>query len=205
MENKKTIMILLIMLLTTTPLWSQRFMVLYANSSNITIGGKRVQKNMIFDYGEKIVWSSDKQALKVKNLSSGLIRVIPAKDFELNKSVSLYDYLHKRKHLSTRDINSRAFDVDTAYYLLDTLKIDAGRYYGKGTTDEIIAKVNGRTIRTAIERTLDKQQFILTRKIYDDLSAQVAYFDILETDAQMDWKYFIYRRIRIELLPLQTE
>lgn len=205
---KKKIMLLFLVtcfLFTTKSIQADNYRVLYANSRNIKIGNKNAKKGLTFNDKEPITWTSDKQALKVINLSNNRVIVITQKGFNRKKTKSIADYLSKVKHLSTREYNTTNLVADTVLYLLDTLLIDAGKHYGDNMIDEVYVNINGQSIVTKVQKTENKKEFILSRNILGGHYPQLIYVDILETDSTRDWKYYIYKKLRIELLPLNTD
>lgn len=205
MEKKKIILTLVVFLLMIVmPTYADNYKVLYANSVNIRIGSQIATKGLVFNDEEKITWTSDSQALKVLNMSTNRVIIIAQKAFCRRDSKSLADYLSKVKHLSTREYGTASIVVDTVYYLLDTLKIDAGENYGDEITDQVILCVNGQSKAAKVQKTQDHKEFVLTRKLFDEINQRAFYIDIVETDRLKDWKYYIYRRLRIELLPMST-
>lgn len=203
MEIKKISLIILIVAfwMTGQIAMADNYRVLYTNSNNIRIGNQIARKGLEFSDSEKIVWTSDNQALKLLNLSTHRIMVIAKKTFDRKRAKSLADL----KHLSTRDYGVANIVTDTVLYLLDTLQIDAGKYYGDNMVDEAIVVIDGDSIVTKIQKSKDKREFILTRQIYGGKNSCVIYLDIVETDRQRNWRYYIYRRLRVEPLPMNAD
>ena len=212
MEYWKTISIsaLIAFVVMVQTVKADKYEVLYTNSKNITINGQKVYKGLTFDDKSSIVWMSDNQAISVLNLTTKRVQVIPAKRYKEKKAESLIDYIHKIfsyniKHLSTRDYE-RAFTFnDTIYYLLDTLRINAGKTYNSNLSNEVIIRMDGETIITPIKKTSNKDEFILTRKIWGTKQPQPVYVDIIETDKQRSWTYFLYKKLYIVPLPLNVD
>ena len=191
-------------LLPVLPAQADTYQVLLANSENIRIGDRPAVAGMQFDDSDPIHWSSDQQALKVLNLSLNRVMVIAAKAFRATGSKTLADLLYQTKHLSTRDYGQTAAPADTVLYLLDTLRLKAGPHYGNGVIDQAVATVSGQRIVTPLQKTADRSAFILTRSIAGGKNPQTLYLDIVETDPEKDWQYCLYRRLRIDLLPLKA-
>lgn len=183
---------------------ADNYRVLFANSKNIRIGNQIAQKGMMFNDNDEIVWTSENQALKVINLSSKKIMIIAKKSFDRKNAKSLGDYLYKRNPLSTRDYGEFVV-TDTVFYLLDTLRINAGKHYSDGVIDEAVVIIAGDTIVTQIQKSKNKKEFILTRKIFGNKNPNSVYVDIRETDKQRNWQYYIYRRLRVEPLPFNAD
>ena len=207
MKQKTVILFatIICLLQVSLPMWADRYQVLFANSEKIIIGKQVAKKGLIFSDEDHIIWTSETQALKVLNLSTNTVMVIAKKGFDRQKAQSLADYLHKVKHLSTRDYNTATVLTDTICYLLDTLRIDAGNHYGGEVIDEVVFKVDGELVTSKIQKTKDGTEFILTRQIYVTKKAKPVYLDIIETDKQRDWRYYVYRKLYIEPLPINAD
>ena len=197
-----TLLVCLHMLLQSAT--ADNYRVLFANSANIRIGNQIARRGLEFSDNDQIGWTSDDQALKVVNLSTNRVMIIAKKAFDRKNVKSLADYLLKIKHLSTRDYKAEGVVIDTVFYLLDTLRIDAGKHYGDGMIDEAVVIVKGKTIITKVLKSKDKKEFLVTPNIYGGMNPSIVYIDIVETDKQRDWRYYVYRRLRIEPLPKNT-
>lgn len=207
MKQKTVILsaIIICLLQVSLPMWADSYQVLFANSEKITIGKQVAKRGLIFSDEDHIIWTSETQALKVLNLSTNMVMVIAKKGFDRQKALSLADYFHKVKHLSTRDYNTATILTDSICYLLDTLRIDAGNHYGDEVIDEVVLKIDGELVTSKIQKTKDKKEFILTRQIFATKKAKPVYLDIIETDKQRDWRYYVYRKLYIEPLPLNSD
>lgn len=207
MEQKKVSLFAMIVCLLwiVLPLQADKYKVLFANSEKIVIGKQVAKKGLIFSDEDEIVWTSEKQALKVLNLSTNQVMIIVQKQFVKQKAQSLADYFNKTRHLSTRDYGTPIAAADTVHYLLDTLLIDAGKHYGNGVIDEVVMRIDGELVTARIQKTKDKKHFILTHQIYAKKKAKPVFLDIIETDRQKDWKYYVYRRLYVEPLPMHAD
>ena len=193
------------MLMAVAPIKADTYKVLYANSENIKIGNQPAKKGVTFNDKDRIIWTSGEQALKVLNLSTNHVMVIAKRAFDRQRARSLADYLHRVKHMSTRDFGTASVVTDTVYYMLDTLLIDAGKHYGDDKIDKAIVIINGDSVVTQIKKTQDKKEFVLTKSIFGSKTPQLVYIDIVETDVKREWVYYVYRRLRIESLPMRTD
>lgn len=193
------------LLMSAQQAMADNYRVLFANSANIRIGNQIARKGIKFNDNDKISWTSDNQALKVMNLSTNRIMIIAKKAFDRKNAKSLADYLRKVKHLSTRDYGTESVVADTVFYLLDTLRVDAGKHYGDDMIDEAVLIISGDTVTTNVIKSKDKKEFLITPKIYGGKNPSIVYIDIVETDKQRDWLYYVYRRLRIEPLPLSIK
>lgn len=199
------VLFFVVLVISVIPAKADKYKILYANSSKIRIGDRPAVKGLVFEDKSQIHWTSDEQALKVLNLTTNRVSVIPAVVYKKNWSESLFDLLVKVKHMSTRGYGQFSIEADTVCYMLDTLRIDAGRYHGSSTTDNAVLVMDGDSIITDLRKSNDKREFILTRKIYGGKKIKTAYIDIVETDADKDWTYYIYKSLYIVQLPLNTD
>ena len=205
-KKKISLMALIVCVLMSSQLaMADNYRVLFTNSANIRIGNQIARKGIEFNDSNKISWTSDNQALKVMNLSTNRIMIIAKKAFDRKNAKSLADYLRKVKHLSTRNYGKESVGVDTVFYLLDTLRVYAGKHHGADLIDEVILVIGGDTITTNVIKSKDKKNFLITPKIYGGKNPSIVYIDIVETDKQRDWRYYVYRRLRVEPLPLSVK
>ena len=184
---------------------ADKYKVLYDNSSKITIENKPVMKGLVFDDSSHIKWTSNDQAIKVVNLTTNRVSVIPAIACKKNRAESIYDLLIKVRHMSSRGYDSLPIAIDTIYYLLDTLMLEMGRCQDERVINKALLVLNGDTCITEVQTTKNNKQVIITRKIFGGKNPSVAYLDILAHDPQKDWTYYVYKRLRIEPLPLKKE
>ena len=181
-----------------------RYKVLYVNSGTVKIGGKTAEAGLVFDETDKIIWSSDRQALKVQNLSNDRVMVIAAKSFQKKDSKSLADYLSRVKHLSTRGYRAQMVIADTVCYMLDTLALDAGPVDYADITEEIIVTDGKESAVHKAQRSSDGKSYLVTRDMIGGRFSNVVYVDVRVNDQRRNWQYDVYRRLRIEKMPLTT-
>lgn len=120
----KRIIFFIIVLSSFISVFADDYRILFLNTKSISIGGKTLKKGDVFNDQQSIVWTNDKQAMKVQNLRSKKIRVITSKQVE-NKS-SLYNYYVKTNLLSTRgneEYNHLDDLLDEAIYVADSVKV----------------------------------------------------------------------------------
>ena len=115
---RKSIIAFLALLVTAT-IWADDYKILKMNTSSIKIGKRICKSGDVFSDQDKILWSADKQAIKVQNLKTKEIRLFVGNDFFTKKSTSIKDYYVKTNHLSTRG-NMMTLD-EFAEQLPDTL------------------------------------------------------------------------------------
>ena len=115
---RKSIIAFLALLVTAT-IWADDYKILKMNTPSIKIGKRICKAGDVFSDQDKILWSADKQAIKVQNLKTKEIRLFVGNDFFTKKSTSIKDYYVKTNHLSTRG-NMMTLD-EFAEQLPDTL------------------------------------------------------------------------------------
>ena len=115
---RKSIIAFLTLLVTAT-IWADDYKILKMNTPSIKIGKRICKSGDVFSDQDKILWSADKQAIKVQNLKTKEIRLFVGNDFFTKKSTSIKDYYVKTNHLSTRG-NMMTLD-EFAEQLPDTL------------------------------------------------------------------------------------
>ena len=115
---RKSIIAFLALLVTAT-IWADDYKILKMNTPSIKIGKRTCKSGDVFSDQDKILWSADKQAIKVQNLKTKEIRLFVGNDFLTKKSTSIKDYYVKTNHLSTRG-NMMTLD-EFAEQLPDTL------------------------------------------------------------------------------------
>lgn len=98
---RKSIIAFLALLVTAT-IWADDYKILKMNTPSIKIGKRICKSGDVFSDQDKILWSADKQAIKVQNLKTKEIRLFVGNDFFTKKSTSIKDYYVKTNHLSTR-------------------------------------------------------------------------------------------------------
>ena len=204
-KRKFIVAILVALFFATLPVNGMKYKVLFVNSGTVKIGDRTAKTGMVFDEEERITWSSDRQALKVQNLSNNRLMVIAAKSFQKKESKSLADYLGRVKHLSTRGYSSRMVVTDTVCFMLDTLALDAGEMKNDEISEDIIITDGKESIVRKAQRSPDGKFYLITRDLITDRFKDVVYVDICVNDHRRNWIYDVYRRQRIEILPLQTK
>jgi len=205
MDYKKQIIALTCCLFTSLAVMGGKFKVLMVNSDGIKIGGKKATSGMVFDSQQNIVWGSNKQAIKVMEIKTGRVFVIPSADFKKKKVVSLRDYLTKNHHLSTRGIQLAKTDErykdDETFYLFDTLFVD-GMKRKNPVRIKVEWKNGNQTITKILKKDTQNKKFIITRDILDGYSVEAINVDIKEYDELLNWEYYVYKGLKIIILPL---
>ena len=193
---------MLLMLISAPTAKAVKYRVARLSPDEIRIGDRIAQIGMEFEEDEPIKWSSENQGLEVINLENRKLYTISSNKYSDRKPRSLIDYFQKSEQLSTREWGTTTVTVDTVRYMMTKLYIDAGRDYGNDVIDEAVVSTDGKTIVTRLRKTPDKKEFVITRDMLGvGNGSRTVYLDIVETDK--GWKYYIYRRLRIDVLPLK--
>ena len=124
---RKSIIAFLALLVTAT-IWADDYKILKMNTPSIKIGKRICKSGDVFSDQDKILWSADKQAIKVQNLKTKEIRLFVGNDFLTKKSTSIKDYYVKTNHLSTRGnmmtLEEFAEQLPDTLYLWDDITME---------------------------------------------------------------------------------
>lgn len=124
---RKSIIAFLALLVTAT-IWADDYKILKMNTPSIKIGKRICKSGDVFSDQDKILWSADKQAIKVQNLKTKEIRLFVGNDFFTKKSTSIKDYYVKTNHLSTRGnmmtLEEFAEQLPDTLYLWDDITME---------------------------------------------------------------------------------
>lgn len=82
---------------------AENMKVLTINFGIIRVNGKTLQKGSVFNSKDRIVWSDDKQCMKVVGIDSRKINVFSAQVFKVGKMTTIDELLFQKQHLSSRD------------------------------------------------------------------------------------------------------
>lgn len=178
---------------------SDSCMVVMMNSDNIYIGNQRIKEGLVFDIKEKIIWSSDEQAMVVYYLGGEnkfKFETLCAVEFH-SKNKSIYEY----KHVSTMGMDTD--DSDTIRYVFDTLRIIRNWKYNKVAKDEAWIYQEADTLTDIIHISEDGEEYLVPRSAFGRLTNKPVYLDINETDST-GWKYPVWRRLYVVPLPMRV-
>lgn len=196
--NKKEL-VLGLLLMVACCAYADRYKVLYVNSSDIKVGGKAIAVGSVFDEKETVRWTSEQQAMKVVNLTTNRVMVFVAKALEKKNASTLYEYLIRNKHLSTRGLKknpTEEWQLDETLYLLDTLYISLPPRHNQSATAKMVVK-QGREIPL----TNNGHHYVIPRSLLGRTGSQPINVDIVEYDKEKDWSYTVYRNLNIEIVP----
>lgn len=123
--------IYIVLLSFATTLAAENMKVIGINHGTIMVNGKKIEVSSVFDSSSRIVWSDDKQILKVIGMESHKIKIYAAQTFKIGQVISIDELLIQKQRLSSRDgilrnayDFQRLFDRDIA--LLNVFPIETG-------------------------------------------------------------------------------
>lgn len=104
----------------------EQFKILFLNESPIEIGGKSCQVNDTINSADNIVWKSQKQVMKILNLTNQRQSILAARGFNKRKYRTISSYLTQNKRLSTRDGEALLLPqlkdyLSNTFYLIDSI------------------------------------------------------------------------------------
>ena len=82
---------------------AENLRILEINHGTIKVNGRNLKKTSVFDSKSKIVWSDDKQIIKVIGMDSHKIRIYAARTFMIGHIISIENLLFQKKRLSSRN------------------------------------------------------------------------------------------------------
>lgn len=82
---------------------AENLKVLDINHGTVRVNGKQLQKGSQFNSKAKIVWSDNKQIIKVINIESHKINIYAAQIFKVAQMSSIDELLFQKQRLSSRD------------------------------------------------------------------------------------------------------
>lgn len=199
----KKIVLLISLLIIGCSAFADNYRVLYVNSEHIRIGNRYIAVGDIFKDTDIIVWSSEKQSMKVLNLKNNRVFICTAKSLNKKKSHSLYDYLTSTKRISTRSLSNVVYDeewqLDSVLYVLDTLYVSRPNYNTKNSQPSIVIKSHG--YNREIPILFDSRYYKIPSEVIKRSMASLVKLDIVEYDKERDWKYIVYKDLIVEMLP----
>ncbi len=127
--NKTTIALALSLALAGSAL-ADDFKLLFINSGTVNIGGKDHKVGDIVADNAAITWANDKQAIKVQNVSNKSIKVISAVQQKKLGFKSIFEFMNKTGHLSTRGDGLMGIEgleeyLANTFYLIDEEKVES--------------------------------------------------------------------------------
>ncbi|MBQ6769463.1 MAG: hypothetical protein IJP44_00635 [Bacteroidales bacterium] len=211
-KKKKKLVLAFVMSLTISASFAHpctdSCVVWYSSSSEIKIGGKPIKDGLKFDDKEPVSWHSENDAMTIVYYQSSTPKTFYAKDFIKEKQTSVRDYLTS-SNMSTKGGNNPEetnVEIDTVFFLWDTLRIPKTNNQGSGVVDDVIIYSKADTIVSRITTSHDGKEFVIPRNAFGKLvSANPLFIDIIEKDIEKDWQYAVWRKLYVVPLPLKME
>lgn len=203
MEKKVIIKALCIklMLVFSICVSADTYKVLCVSKGIIKINGQQAVKGLLFNDHDMIQWTSDNQGMRVLNINTSKVITLLAKRFSQDDSHSIADNVGHIKHLSTRELSTNE-TIDNTLYLLDSLMVESGPYYGNNVKEYYYYYIEDHKVEGEIKRTPDRKFFIITRNMFQGLYPSSLTISIYGEDPKQKWVYPIYSDLQIVLLQL---
>ena len=163
------------------------FKLLFVNSGTINIGGKDRTVGEVVADNAAINWSSDKQAIKVQNVSNKNIKVISAVQQKKLGFKSIFDFMTKTGHLSTRGDGLMGVEgleeyLSNTFYLLDEEKVESMLETTGSAYFQVEFTVNGKSYTKKLKGdaksfTLDAATFNVAGAEGKEIPVKISYCD----------------------------
>lgn len=128
--------LLTILMFVTATVSADNLKVLDVNHGIVKVNGQKLKKGTVFDSKDKIVWSDDKQIIKVVGMDSHKISIYAAQTFKVGHIVTIDELLFQKQRLSSRDgILMNIYDFYSFFNrdiaLLDAFSTETGYAFDK--------------------------------------------------------------------------
>lgn len=172
--------------------------ILYVNSDSIHIGNTIAREGLFFDGSKSIQWSSEKQAMEVRDVQTKKVYTIYSQDYKAKQSKSVQNYIFGNGHLSTY---GPVYNSSSAF-LLNCLYIDVPIYWIGQDYSYVVFWLQDDKIKYAhIKQTKDGKYLIVPREIFNLPNDQIVVIDIIGCDNSSIIP--IITDLSIKLLPLK--
>lgn len=201
----KFFLLALATLISATNVSAELYKILFINTPTIKIGKKNMKVGDVFDDSLPIKWASDKQAVKVQNMSDHKMRLIVSSQYANSKN--LREFFSKTNHMSTRGddeylyINEMAEIMSNRFSLLDSisfsmfLDVDSNHYF------TMSYQTSGETIEHKL--VFEEDKMLITRNMFGgiapskDITVTIKYIDMEQKTQEV-----ITDSMVINLIPL---
>ena len=163
------------------------FKLLFVNSGTVNIGGKDCKVGDVIADKAVINWSSDKQAIKVQNTSNKSIKVISAVQQKKEGFKSIFDFMTKTGHLSTRGDGLMGIEgleeyLSNTFYLIDEEKVESMLETTGSSYFQVEFSVNGKSYTKKLKGdaksfTLDAATFNVAGAEGKEIPVKISYND----------------------------
>lgn len=204
---KKIMLTLLSALVVPLLACADNYKILYLNSSTIKIGNRVCQTGDVFDDGDVIFWTTDKQAFKAQNTTSKTIRLYAAPDFRKTDSKTIRDYMFRKGHLSTRSAMSLS-ELETylsdEFFLLDSISVESTEMTDSHHYFVVSYQMDGKTVKKKLKG--NHGELVITRSLFPE-SASVSEFTLTVSyvNKKIEDEYLLTNTMKIVLLPLNVD
>ena len=172
------------------------FKLLFVNSGTINIGGKERKVGDVVPDKATINWSSDKQAIKVQNVSNKSMKIISAMQQKQVGSKSIFDFMTKTGHLSTRGDGLMGVEgleeyLRNTFYLLDFEKVESMLETTDKAYFQVEFSVKGKSFTKKLKGdaksfTLDAETFSVAGAEGIEIPVKISYCDEEGTEVITD-------------------
>ena len=131
----KCILFVILMSIAATA-YPENLKVLEVNHGTVKADGLKLKKGTVFDSKSKILWSDDKQIIKVIGMDSHKIYIYAAQTFKVGHIATIDEMLFQKQMLSSRDgILMNVYDFYSFFNrdiaLLNAFSVETGYTYDK--------------------------------------------------------------------------
>jgi len=127
---KKAFSLLAVASMITISAIADNYKIVFINTPSIEIGGKQLKVGDVFSDADAVSWTTDKQAMKVQNVNTKTLKVYASQQFSKVGAKSLFDFMEKSGHLSTRgdglmDLDGLTEYLSDTFYLVDAERVES--------------------------------------------------------------------------------
>lgn len=166
---------LLLLLTFSSQVIADRYRIIKANSSSITIGGVDLVEGDEFNDSLPITWQGPNQAIKALNLTTHQTVVISAPQMKKAHCSNLIDYLVQTNHMSVR-YHDQSY-TNTDQYLIDTLRLSIPFDSTQVTSINAVYRRFGKKFSVTLPIMGD--EIIITRDMFPTINENPLKIDIL--------------------------
>lgn len=182
---------------------ADKYQILAMNTPTIQIGEKFCQLGDEFSDKDDIVWAKDNQALKALNTEKKTIHLFAAPNFKKHDTKTVFDYMTRSKHLSTRGsmtLKELENYLSDEFFLLDTICIETTELTDNQHVFRMSYYYDGKVVKKHLQ--CDDGDFFITRSLFpDDASTSEFTVTISYANRKIKKKYRLTKSMKIILLP----
>lgn len=192
----KTTIVIALSLTMAVSAFADDFKLLFVNTGTVNIGGKDCKAGEVVSDKAVIAWSSDKQAIKVQNVSDKKIKVLAAMQQKQLGVKNIFDFLTKTGHLSTRGDGLMGIEgleeyLSNTFYLIDSEKVESMLETTDKAYFQVEFSVKGKSYTKKLKGdaksfTLDTETFNVAGAEGLEISVKISYCDEEGTEVITD-------------------